>query len=78
MKCKELAAFLMDYVSGELPEETRAHFEQHLSGCSNCVEYLAQYEGTIKAGQIACGDDQALPANVPEDLVNAILDARKR
>ena len=78
MKCRELAAFLMDYVSGELPEEARAHFEQHLSGCHNCHEYLEQYEGTIKAGQIACQDDHELPADVPEDLVKAILEARKR
>lgn len=78
MKCRELAEFLMDYVSGDLPEEARAHFELHLSRCHNCHEYLEQYESTIKAGKIACGDDQSLPANVPEDLVKAILEARKR
>ena len=77
MKCKEVTAFLMDYVSGELPEDERANFEQHLSGCLDCREYLVQYESTIKAGQIACNDDDAVPAGVPEDLVKAILEARK-
>ena len=36
MKCRELAEFLMDYVSGELSQESRAHFEFHLSKCTNC------------------------------------------
>ena len=78
MKCRELADFLMDYVSGELPEESRAHFELHLTRCRNCHEYLAQYENTVKAGKIACGEaSDELPANVPEDLVKAVLAARK-
>ena len=78
MKCRELAEFLMEYVSGELPKENRAHFELHLSRCPNCLDYLAQYESTIKAGRIACGDmSDELPADVPDDLVKAILAARK-
>ncbi len=78
MKCRELADFLMDYVSGELPEENRAHFELHLSRCRNCHEYLAQYESTVKAGRIACGEmSDELPDNIPEDLVKAVLAARK-
>jgi anti-sigma factor RsiW len=78
MKCRELADFLMDYVSGELPEESRIHFELHITRCRNCHEYLVQYEITMKAGKIACGENSdELPANVPEDLVKAVLAARK-
>ncbi len=78
MKCRELAEFLMDYVSGELPEESRTHFELHLTRCRNCHEYLAQYQSTIKAGKAACGEaSDELPANVPEDLVKAVLAARR-
>ena len=40
MKCRELAEFLIDYVSGELPDETRVHFELHLTRCRNCHAYL--------------------------------------
>ena len=78
MKCRELADFLFDYVSGELPNENRIHFEFHLSKCKNCHEYLVQYEMTIKAGKIAC-DEQSdeLPANMSDDLVKAVLAARK-
>ena len=78
MKCRELAAFLMDYVSGELPAESRAHFEFHLSKCKNCHEYLVQYEITIKSCKIACGEmSDELPADIPDDLVKAVLAARK-
>jgi anti-sigma factor RsiW len=78
VKCRELAAFLMDYVSGELPAESRAHFEFHLAKCKNCHEYLVQYEITIRSCKIACGEmSDELPANVPEDLVKAVMAARK-
>ena len=37
-----------------------------------------QYQMTIKAGKIACGDlSDELPADIPEDLVKAVLAARK-
>ena len=78
MKCKELAEFLFEYCSGELPAERRAHFEFHLTKCGNCHEYLVQYQMTIKAGKIACGEmSDELPKNIPEDLVKAVLAARK-
>jgi anti-sigma factor RsiW len=79
MKCRELAEFLMDYATGELPPEVRADFEQHLTRCHNCHEYLVEYENTIKAGKLACtGADADVPDDVPEDLVKAILAALKR
>ena len=78
MKCRELAEFLIDYVSGELPNETRVHFEMHLTRCRNCHAYLIQYEATVKAGKIACDEhSDELPTNVPDDLVKAVLAARK-
>lgn len=78
MKCRELAEFLIDYVSGELPEETRANFELHLERCRNCHAYLIQYQSTVAAGKIACGEhSDELPTDVPEDLVKAVLAARK-
>ncbi len=78
MKCRELAEFLFDYVSGDLPVERREHFEFHLNKCGNCHAYLVQYQMTIQAGKIACGDlSDELPKNIPEDLVKAVLAARK-
>ena len=78
MTCRELTEFLSDYLSGELPGPQRATFEEHLAGCVDCRRYLASYETTIRMGQAAMRrSDEAVPAEVPEGLVHAILAARK-
>ena len=79
MTCREFADFIMDYLSGELPSESRAEFEYHLSLCTNCRRYLASYQETVKLGKRAFEDDDAnVPSQVPEELVKAILAARPR
>ena len=78
MTCREFADFMMDYLTGELSAARREPFEWHLSRCHNCQEYLAQYTGTIEAGRLAFRNlDEELPAEVPEDLIKAVLAARK-
>jgi anti-sigma factor RsiW len=79
MTCRELADFIGDYISGELLAGTRAAFDRHLSVCPNCRHYLAGYKATIELGRRAFEDDSAdIPPDVPEELVKAILAARKR
>ena len=78
MTCREFADFMAEYLSGALPSDNRAAFERHLRLCVNCQRYLAGYEQTVKLGQRAFDDDDAaLPSQVPEDLVKAILSARR-
>jgi hypothetical protein len=69
VNCREISEFLREFVSDELPADVRTHFEGHVSACSNCMEFLKQYELTISASQKACDE----PSEVPEELVNAIL-----
>jgi len=76
--CREFADYMMDYLSGELSPESRAQFEHHVSLCANCRKYLTSYEETVKLGKRAFEDDDAaLPADVPGQLVEAILAARR-
>lgn len=78
MTCRELAEFILDYTTGELPHEVREVFERHLSRCDNCHEYLAEYKHTIDCERRAFDTgDVSLPADVPEELVQAILRARR-
>jgi anti-sigma factor RsiW len=78
MTCRELADFLMDYVNGDLPPDVHGAFERHLSLCQNCVAYVSVYKSTIALGRRAFLDDDADAATeVPEDLVRAILTARR-
>lgn len=78
MTCREFAAFLDDYLAGTLPPAQRAEFERHLGICRDCVVYLDGYRHTVLAVRALRGDGDAVPDDVPEDLVQAILQARKR
>jgi anti-sigma factor RsiW len=79
MTCQELVAFLMDYLDGDLPEATRLHFEEHLAECTDCVAYLATYREAVRLGKAACAEAEGTaPPEVPEDLVQAVLSARRR
>ena len=78
MTCREFADFIMGYLAAELPPDTQASFQRHLSLCDNCQAYLKSYEETVKLGQRAFDDDDAgVPADIPEDLIKAIVDARR-
>jgi anti-sigma factor RsiW len=78
VSCREFADFIADYLSGELAAPIREQFDQHLSVCVNCVRYLDGYRATIALGKAAFDNsDESVPAEVPEDLVKAILNARR-
>jgi anti-sigma factor RsiW len=80
--CKELVDFLGDYAEGELPAPTLAEFHRHLAVCPSCINYVESYKATRLLGKAALCDPkdpgQPAPADVPEDLIRAILAARKK
>jgi anti-sigma factor RsiW len=77
LTCREFADFIMDYLSGDLASDTRRQFDAHLSECINCQKYLISYEETVRLGKRAFdNEDAAVPAEVPEELVKAILATR--
>ena len=71
MTCKEFVDFLWRYLDGELPDEERSVFDAHLAVCPACVRYLETYRETVRLSRDAALD----PAEAPEELVQAILDA---
>jgi anti-sigma factor RsiW len=76
--CREFVDFVMAYLDGELAADERGRFDAHLAVCPDCVRYLDQYRDTVAAVQLeaeAGGDE--LPGGVPDDLVQAIVAARK-
>ena len=78
MTCRDCAEFLSDYVAGELDAEVAGTFERHLTLCPNCLTYLEQFRVTIRAGQLAFADDAEAELEVPEDLIRAIVAARRK
>jgi predicted anti-sigma-YlaC factor YlaD len=76
--CRDFATFIGDYLTGELAEDTRRFLDDHLQVCENCRRYLTSYVETMKLGQRAFDDESAaLPADIPEELVQAVLSARR-
>lgn len=76
MTCQELVHWLADYLDGELPDATRAGFEQHLAVCKHCQAFLDAYRHTIRLCAAAGKIDADLENAMPEDLLRAILAAR--
>ena len=75
--CRTFVEFLMDYMSGELPEPQKDEFDAHVSACVACVAYMKTYGETVTLGKAAFANpDAPLPDDVPEDLLKAILKAR--
>ena len=76
--CRTFVEFLMDYMSGELPEPQRDQFDEHLAACVACVAYMKTYMATVELGKASFADLEArIPDDVPEDLVKAILASRR-
>ena len=79
MTCREFTDFIADYLAGEIPEDVRRTFAEHLEICENCRRYLSGYQETVTLGRHAFDDDSApLPRDVPEDLIRAVLAARRQ
>jgi len=76
MKCREFVEFLMEYLDGALADAERRVFEGHVERCPACVNYLETYRQTIQLGSV-CASDEDVPPDVPEELVQAIVSARR-
>jgi anti-sigma factor RsiW len=77
ISCREVLDFLAAYLEGELAPGVRAAFERHLALCPACVDYLESYRETIRLGRAAYDPDGPAPAEIPEELVAAILASRR-
>ena len=78
MTCLEFENFLVDYFDNDLTVEQKTVFEKHLKTCRECKEYLAAYKRTMEiAASGRFSSYEIMPKEIPEDLISAILDARK-
>jgi anti-sigma factor RsiW len=74
--CREVVDFLERYLTGGLDPDEVAKFERHLSECPPCVAYMHTYQAASAVAKAALLESEEAPADVPEDLVQAILRVR--
>ena len=75
--CKEFEEFVLRYLDDELSKPQRSVFELHMRVCRECREYLAAYRRTTDLGRAALSlPNDPVPADVPENLIKAVLDAK--
>jgi predicted anti-sigma-YlaC factor YlaD len=79
ISCRELADFIRGYLDGELTFREKMAFQAHLALCSDCRAYLKTYRETIQLGKRVFEEDaDTIPPEVPEDLVKAVMESRKK
>lgn len=75
--CEVFEDFILAYLDDELSDKQRRLFEIHLRFCRECREYLAAYQRARALTREALdAESREVLANVPEDLVSAIMAAR--
>ncbi len=78
LTCAEFERFVYDYQEGLLSPRERRVFEFHMELCPMCRVYFDSYLQTIELGiRICATDDEDAPEELPEELVAAILEARR-
>ena len=75
--CEAFEDFILAYLDDELPPKQKFVFELHLKVCRECRDYLRAYRASMELAKSALGEPStAMPDQVPNDLVKAVLDAR--
>lgn len=78
MTCREFVEFIDRHLAGELSTLERLSFVFHVSLCRDCARYLRTYKQTIAISKAVFADlDAQVPSDVPEELITAIMAARK-
>jgi anti-sigma factor RsiW len=68
LTCRELVELVTDYLEGELLDDERMRFEDHLARCAGCRRFLDQMRLTIAAVGHLREDD--LSPVVRDDLLS--------
>ncbi len=74
LTCREFDSFIADYFEGNLSLYRRFTFALHMKMCRPCHSYIHAYRRSQELGkQVFEQLDAEVPPDVPEELVNAIL-----
>ena len=76
LTCREVYAFLDEFLDDSLDVLTRLKFGSHMALCASCRRYLATYRATLEAVRKSELTDAPAQTAVPEELIQAILASR--
>jgi anti-sigma factor RsiW len=72
LSCQELVELVTSYFEGELSELERARFEEHLTRCDGCTQYVEQMRHTVRVtGELRTSD---LSPELERKLLDAFRD----
>ena len=75
LTCQELVELVTDYLEGSLSAQERARFEEHLTKCAGCRNYLAQMRQTIElAGKLS---EESSAPQARDDLLGVFRNWKK-
>lgn len=69
MTCKEFEELMTAYLDGELPDDRRDSFEQHIGSCTRCQAEMSNYENCTRLFQRFVKDEDP-----PEALRKAVFE----
>lgn len=73
--CREIVELMTDYLEGAMTPEDRSRFEEHLSNCDGCTNYLGQLREMIRiAGMLT---EEQIPDDQKQGLLVAFRDWKR-
>ena len=76
--CEAFEDFILAYLDDELTPKQRFVFEMHLKVCRDCRDYLTAYRASMVLAEQCLSDGASPPEDIPEDLIKAVVDARRQ
>ena len=75
LTCREVVELVTGYLEGDLASEDRARFEEHLSVCDGCTNYLGQMRTTLRATGMLT--EEQIPEDQRDKLLMAFRDWKR-
>ena len=72
LACQDFVELVTEYLEGTLPLADRARFEEHISACHPCAEYLDQMRTTLRLlGRLT---EDTIPTQARDQLLTLFTD----
>ncbi|MBI3648093.1 MAG: zf-HC2 domain-containing protein [Actinobacteria bacterium] len=75
LTCREVVEIVTDYLEGAMTSMERARFEEHLSACDGCANYLRQMRETIRLTGML--EEDQIPQEQKRELLMAFRGWRR-